>query len=275
MTVHADRPVAHAVLDGRPVVVKRYLEADAGVVHDAMVALWASPFGAARRPPGMPAPLALDGDTIVMEPIEGEPIGARGSLGESVRHAAATARLLADLHTSGVVVPRRRDAPRLLRSVERKTAHLDEMHPDLVRPWQVALDELARLLPLEEELVVCHGDFSPRNVLAAPGGLVLIDFDRLQMADGARDVEYWRAWSWATELLAGQVADWARTEPFAAAYRAARPATTPSPGPSATVAAFHRGAALLRIAEGWSALRAEPLLARRIVAEALAVLGAV
>jgi len=269
--VHADRPVAHVVIDGRAVVAKRYLETDAGLVHDAMQALWASPFGAARRPPGMPAPLERHDDTIVMEQIEGAPIGTRGSLGESVFHAAASARLLADLHTSGVVVPRRRDAARVLRSVERKTAHLDEMHPQLVRPWQVVLEELARLLPLEEKLVVCHGDFSPRNVLGAASGLVLIDFDRLQMADGSRDVEYWRAWSWATEVLAGHAPDWTRTEPFAAAYRAARPTAVPS----AAVRAFHRAAALLRIAEGWSALRAEPLHARRIVAEALSVLGTV
>lgn len=269
-TVHADRPVTLAERDGRAVVVKRYLRTDAGAVHDAMRALWASPFGAACAiaAPAMPEPLALEhGDTIVMAVVAGHPVGARGALGGSLLLAAPCARLLAQLHDSGVRVPRRRHAAALLRSLHRKAERLDAGGWSLATSWCDALDELARVAPSDEELVVSHGDFSPRNVLVDEHGAVsLIDFDRMQMASRSRDVEYWRAWCWATQLLAGEPPDWAITTPFVEAYRSASAAS--SADALAAGARFHRGAALLRIAEGWSALRAHPAVAGQVIDEA-------
>ena len=74
--------------------------------------------------------------------------------------------------------------------------------------------------------MVSHGDFSPRNVLIGDGGLVLIDFDRLQMAGAGRDVQHLAAWAWVTEVTAGRVdpvAGWALGDRFEIAYPAATP----------------------------------------------------
>ena len=272
-TGHADRPVTAEVRDGVPVILKRYVTADAAEVHDVMRALWASPFGGGARvraggAPAMPEPLALEhGDTIVMRAVPGVAVGARGDLGRSFPAAVECARLLARLHDSGVQVRRRRHAAALLRSLERKADRLRTDPWSLAAPWRTTFDALARLAPEDEVLVVSHGDFSPRNVLVEGGGPVaLIDFDRVQMASRSRDVEYWRAWCWATQLLAGDAPDWRCTAPFVDAYVAVG-----APGAAAELAAgerFHRAAALLRIAEGWSALRADPHVARRVLHEA-------
>jgi aminoglycoside phosphotransferase (APT) family kinase protein len=72
---------------------------------------------------------------------------------------------------------------------------------ELFRHW---VDRHAEAVDLSEvvdgELVPCHGDFSPQNVLVGPGGFALIDWDKLQLADPARDIAYTRAWCWAEAI---------------------------------------------------------------------------
>jgi aminoglycoside phosphotransferase (APT) family kinase protein len=273
--VHVDRPVHLAVVDGRAVVHKEYVVADPAPVHEAMVALWASPFGGHRRPPGMPEPIGFDGRTITMAFVDGDPIGRRGDLGSTVSLAVPCAQLLADLHACGVTVPRRRDAVRLAASIDRKTARFVAMHPGVAARWHDAVGALvARAAAFDAgELVVGHGDFSPRNVLDAVDGPVLIDFDRLQLAHPSRDVEYWRAWAWVTELLGGASPTWSCTDAFVEAYVAGGPLRLGVAVTDRHAVALHRGAALLRIAEGWSALRDAPAVAARVVDEACAVLS--
>lgn len=265
---HADRPVRLETGPGAPVVVKTYRKADGERVHREAVALWRSPFGAHRTPPGIPEPLAWRSREreMVMEALDGAPMGTRGDPGGALRRADEVAHLLADLHGCGVVVDRVRDDARLVASSARKAADLSgtPLHPAATTAL-AAVRERLRRRPAPDRLVVCHGDFSPRNVMETSTGLRLIDLDRLQMSAPARDVAYWGAWLWATRLLRGDEPRWDDADRFADAYAARRP------GAAAGLAAdgpAYRALALIRIAHGWSALRAAPALAVRVLEEA-------
>jgi aminoglycoside phosphotransferase (APT) family kinase protein len=259
---HADRLVSAGRFADRDVVVKHYEIADAAAVYADMAALWVSPFGATRTPPGMPEPIARDVQTVTMSAVEGDTLGVRGDPRRTGERVGDLAQLIADFHASSVVVPRSRTASKLLRSLARKRDGVgDALRADFDR----ALTAVTAIAPASEELVVSHGDMSPRNVMESPHGLVLIDFDRLQMAGRGRDVAYLGAWMWATSFLDGGHTSWNFADRFAIEY--ARRAGLARAELDAT-AAFHRAAALLRIGQSWSSLAAQPDAARTIVAEA-------
>ena len=266
---HADRPVAlEHDAEGGTVVVKRYPHDAAGEIFDGMSALWSSPFGRTRGVPGMPQPLSLRSaeGAIVMSFIEGPAVGSRGDLGTTVVHLDAAARLLADLHRSGVVVSRVRTGRALLRSITRKR---DELAPSPLRDKFDLAITIAGARPkvdAQQTLVVSHGDFSPRNIIVSTDGLRLIDFDRLQMAVPSRDVEYFGAWTWVTDLMAATGEGWAFADAFESAY------CRHAPGSDAQIAtdrSFYRAVALLRIAHGWTALRDLPGVAGLVADEAI------
>ncbi|MGE0881819.1 MAG: aminoglycoside phosphotransferase family protein [Acidimicrobiia bacterium] len=276
VTSHANRPVRLAVVNGRAVITKRYVDADPGPVFRAMTDLWASSFGASRGNPGLPEPLGLNGDELTMAFADGEPVAVRGTLGSAVAMSDIAATLLADLHASGVMVPRVRDARALLRSTRRKCIDLASEEPQL-QPLLNDLEHRAHAaagrLPSatgDERLVINHGDFSPRNVLIGTRGAVLIDFDRLQMASPARDVAYWGTWCWTTALLADGNRSWTIADRFLDHYLAQAGSSA-----AGVVAAqpFHRAMSLVRIAHGWSALRADRVAVRRLLDEANSLLG--
>ncbi|QKE84486.1 glycosyltransferase [Arthrobacter sp. NEB 688] len=254
-TGHADRPVRMAVDDrtGRPVVVKTYLGTDGSRVHDDMLALWASPFGASS-PPRMPEPLAFDaasGD-LVMARVPGVALAVRGSVGDSVRRGAEAGALLAALHGSGAGLHRVRDRRALVRSARRKAASLGPGEGARVRAaFDVAVETIERrwVGTSTGDLVPSHGDFSPRNVHATVGHLALIDLDRLQLAERERDLAYWCAWLWVTgggsaPLFAGP----ARS--FLDGYVAGGGDT-----PRQDALEVHAALALVRIAHGWTSMR--------------------
>ena len=269
---HADRPVRFEERpDGSRVVIKRFHNGDGAEVHDGMRRLWESSFGARRRPrPGMPAPLGWSSGRheLAMELMPGEPVAHRGSLGSSLEVAEEAGRLLADLHASSVGVQRRRPLHRLLRSAARKVAERrDEPGAAEFASTLEVLELALGQQPDEGPLVLSHGDFSPRNLMQTGTGLVLIDFDRVQMAAPARDLAYWGAWLWTTHVLGGGSPEdsWQLAEPFNAAYlRHATAGTAPAP----SVLALHRALALVRIAHGWSALRGDAAAVSRILVEA-------
>jgi aminoglycoside phosphotransferase (APT) family kinase protein len=274
--LHADRPVHVETRGAEKVVVKRYVAGGAEAVYAQMSALWWSPFGTARRPPGLPCPIGInaDRDEVEMQFLPGDPIGSRGDLGLSVQLLPEVARLLADLHGSGVQVDRRRSPAALLRSSRRKVEELEsageQAHSSLVADLaHRVVERLADSVPSSPELVLSHGDFSPRNVLLTPDGLALIDFDRLQMAAPERDISYWGAWTWVTMLTTGAQPSWQVTDDLASSYNRFRPISA-DPEPSS--AAFYRAVALLRIAHGWSALQAAPQTAAQVLREALRLL---
>jgi Ser/Thr protein kinase RdoA (MazF antagonist) len=206
-------------------------------------------------------PLRLhdDGSTVDMSVVDGPMLGVRGDVGGLPEAVDAVARLLADLHGSGVVVPRRRSAPRLVASLDRKFAGPRD-------PVVLLLDAIAPTL--DEHLVVCHGDVTPRNIVLTHQGPALIDFDRLQMAGAGRDVQSLAAWVWATEVTAGRCGrdeGWHLGRHFEERYTACRPEAADELDRSR---AFHRTAALVRIATSWSSMAADPTARRMVMAEA-------
>jgi aminoglycoside phosphotransferase (APT) family kinase protein len=266
---HADRMVCVQSDECGLVVRKRYVDADAASIYADMETLWSSPFGAERSPSLMPRPISLDGSVITMSFVAGDPLGRRGSLGSTLQHLPAVASLLAELHNSGAEVHRIRTPQRLLRSLDRKAEQIAE--PLRVPFHNTITRHLRPIAPESDPLVVSHGDFSPRNVLAddqSPNSkLVLIDFDRLQMSGRGRDVAYFGAWAWVTGFMSepARVPSWEIGNEFAALY--AQSACVSESSLRAT-APFYRAASLLRIAQSWSALHERLDLSRAIIDQA-------
>ena len=261
---HTDRLVVRTEVAGRPVIRKQYRDETGADVHASMRALWASPFGATRTPPGMPAPLAYDPTTrtLDMSVVHGDPLGARGDVGQVPVLLDEVARLLADLHSSGTTVPRRRTPDKLIRSLGRKL-------PDDPRGL---LPRIAVRAPEGERLCPNHGDFSPRNVILTADGPALIDFDRLQMAGPGRDVQYMAAWCWVTATVngsGGPTDAWDLGDAFEAAYLEARPAAAKDLHGGRT---FHRACGLVRIATEWSSMRSDPAASALVLDQVEALL---
>ena len=120
-----------------------------------------------------------------------------------------------------------------------------------------------------------HGDFSPRNVLNDGHRLVLIDFDRLQMASPARDLAYWGAWVWATQRLRGDQPSWDIGDELTERYVNQRDAEVQSAAADEIWSGlnFHRASALARIVHGWSALQHQPDIADVLIGDAHRILG--
>ncbi|MEZ5216967.1 MAG: phosphotransferase [Ilumatobacteraceae bacterium] len=266
-TGHDDRPVAVVDTAGGTVIAKHYRTADAGAIWQLHLDLWNSSFGARRDPPGIPQPLSFDPSRslVTMEHVGGRPVGRRGDLGDTVAVARPAARLLADLHRSRIAPTTCRTNRSIVRSVHRKAFEFDDpMLGDLA--YRAARRMTAMRLE-DEHLVPSHGDFSPRNVLAGPDGLRLIDLDRMQLAPRGRDLAYWGAWAWATELQIGRASpDWSIGDRFITEYSLVCPSVLRELDRSL---GFHRAAALIRIAHGWTALRPRPDLVEAILCEAL------
>jgi aminoglycoside phosphotransferase (APT) family kinase protein len=154
----------------------------------------------------------------------------------------------------------------LLRSITRKR---DELAPSPLRDKFDLAITIAGARPqvaAQQPLVVSHGDFSPRNIIVSTEGLRLIDFDRLQMAVPSRDVEYFAAWTWVTNLMAATGEGWSLADAFGFAYCHH---ATGSEAQIATDRSFYRAMALLRIAHGWTALRRLPSVAGVVADEAI------
>jgi len=274
LNTHLDRPVTLETRGARTVVVKRYNNGGAAAVHAVMVALWTSPLGGDRVPPAVPEPLALDGDCVVMEHVNGRELGTRRD-GWSGDHLPELVTLVADFNLCGVSVDRRRSGAALVRSLARKHTELATGHAPsaLVVEFDAALRAIERAAPSDEQLVLSHGDCSPRNVLVSDAGLRLIDFDRLAMSGPGRDVAYLGAWVWASLLLNEGRVSWQLADELVDRY--CDEVRGRHAGVSSTIidtvrrtTAFHRAAALLRIAHGWSAMAARPDLAVEVCVEA-------
>jgi Ser/Thr protein kinase RdoA (MazF antagonist) len=261
---------------GSAVVVKSFLRTDVAAVHGAMADLWASPLGGDRlRGPGMPEPLGFDSGAgeLTVSWVRGKPLAERGSVGGAVSRAVEVGNLLADLHGSGIVVDRVGDRRALAQSVGRKVADAaaDPTTPRVVLDAFVeaslAVDRAWMPDDAPRRHVPSHGDLSPRSVLVSDRGLVLIDFDRLQMAEPELDLASWAAWMW--------VAQGARDAPDTAALlgdlvRGYAAAARRAPADRASLE-VHLAVALVRIAHGWPALRHEVLTRVRVLRLATAL----
>lgn len=230
---------------GCPIVAKIYSDGGGEACFTNMRALWSSSFGERRDPPGLPRPIEYlrEHRVLVLERVAGR---ALAEMGEPDAGAVQDAvRLAAALHGSDALPTRRRSARGILRSLRRKAERISRLDSALgakVRRIVEALEESRRK---ERELVPCHGDFSPRNVLVGPDDSVLIDWDRFQLAEPARDVAYFGTWCWVGRLRRGESPSWSVLEESVSAYEALRPKAA-----IAEKLDFHVAAGLVRIAEG-------------------------
>jgi thiamine kinase-like enzyme len=250
---------------GTPAVGKLYPAGGGDCAFLNMRALWESPFGARRDPPGLARPIEYiaEPEVLIMEHLGGRPVLELDYLAEEPFRNSV--ELLTALHGSGAAlgsVPR--TAPRIVRSLRRKQARVEALAPEHAAGYRAAVDAVERAQPADRELVCSHGDFSPRNVLAGSERYAIIDWDRLKHADPARDVANYGAWCWLRALHESGRHDWSALERFTAAYESLRPGAALHERLD-----FHLGAALLRmVASRVELWRDESYLIPELIAEA-------
>lgn len=265
-TGHEDRPVFRVESNVGTVALKFFSARARNSPFRDHLNLWNSPLGETRQTPGLPRPFGWSSSQhcLVMEWLDGEPLARRGDP-PTRKYLAEAASLLADFHGCGVRYGKVRDAEAILRSSERKCAEI--RGTSVGELAERIISSLADQLPDDNDFVISHGDFSPRNIIVTTDGLRLIDFDRIQLADPARDVSYYGAWSWVTGLLFDGKSDWSIAEEFTSEYLRHRESTELKDQLS-----FHYAAALIRIVHGWTILRRDPERSRPVLEEALRIL---
>lgn len=251
--------------DGLRVVAKLYAPGEGRDSYANMVSAWRSSFGERRRPPGLPRPLGYDGEhgVLLMEWIDGRPWLELGAWDKHRLEEAVV--LLASLHDSDATPTRKRSSRRVVASARRKAAAAETLAPDVATQFLDAAEALAARYPPDAELVPSHGDFSPRNVLVGSDRAVLIDWDRFQRADPARDVASLGAWFWLACLRDGRAPNWEVLEQAARGYERLRPEAS-----LRERLGFHTAAALVRLAYSRVVLwRSERHFVPRLLAEAM------
>ncbi|MFL6079707.1 MAG: hypothetical protein ACJ714_07250 [Ornithinibacter sp.] len=202
------RPVRFERRPFSDVVVTGYPGTSGAAVHTAMVGLWASRLGRARRGrPGMPEPLAFHARTgeLTTAWVPGTALADPSTPGATSFRSMEVGTLLADLHGSGIVVDRVRDRPTLAGVVRRQLADVAADHTtlgpvlDAFVEASLAIDRAWLHDEAPRRHVLSHGNLSPHTVLANHRGLVLLDFDHLQMAELERDLALWAARVWVDE----------------------------------------------------------------------------
>ena len=245
--------------DGLSLVAKTYPEGRGELAYANMVEVWRSSFGERRRPPGLPRPVAYlpDLGVLLMERVAGLPLSTLDPVPAAGVEEAV--RLVADLHASDARPTTRRDRHALDRSFARKAA---DVPPPFREEFAAAAAVLRAAAVDEPELVPAHGDFSARNVLVGETR-VLIDWDRFQLADSARDVAYIGAWSWFRALAERREPSWDDLDRALEAYERARPGTRVRERID-----FHVAAALLRISHSRARWDDAAAIVPRLLAEA-------
>ena len=263
---HADRPVTRWRTARGDLVVKVFPSRETAVAaHAATTALWHSTFGARRDPPGLPEPVALlpGCAAVAARHVVGEvlPDDDPGALQPDLPNVAL---LLADLHASDCGVPHRRSGRAMVRSVHRKAADLDAtpVGPAALRVAGLLQRVATDCLAPTRSLVPTHGDAAAHNLVAAAGGLRLLDWDRAAMADPARDLAYFAATLWARDVMRDRPASWSALATLVNAYARRREP------PDAATLAVYLVCALVRIAHGWTEFRTSPERAAPLLTEA-------
>ena len=208
---------------GVPVVAKLYPDGLGEKTFTHMQKLWRSSFGERRHPPGLPRPLDFlpEAGALILERLQGRPLLELGAV--NAKNLEGSIQLLAALHNCEAQPEVRRTSRGIIRSIQRKVALLAQIAPQHHASIAPVLAALERARPKDSELVPSHGDFSPRNVLASEDRLVLIDWDRFQFADPARDVAYFAIHGWRADLRRGQRPDRSQLKRTVKCYESLRP----------------------------------------------------
>jgi hypothetical protein len=227
--------------DGTAVVAKFYSKDRGATAFVNMQALWQSPFGADRKPPGLPRPIEFlpESGVLVMERLEGRPLAEFTGRNDALFDDSV--RLLAALHNCGAFSETKRGSRDIVRSAQRKAEGIAQLTPQYADVVNAAVKAIEAGRVKERELVPSHGDFSPRNVLVGEGRLALIDLDRFQMADPTRDLAYMGTWNWPEALRRGRWPDRSLLERAMEIYVAERPNASIKKAMS-----FHIAAGLIR-----------------------------
>jgi hypothetical protein len=227
---------------GLPLVAKAYPAGMGTRVFANMVDVWRSSFGERRRPPGLPRPVEylVEPGILIMERAEGFPLVER-PVEPSVLDDAV--RLLTSLHDSTAKSRHLRSSKRIVKSIKRKAETASAVAPELRDAFGAAAQALDASRVEDLELVPSHGDFSPRNLVLGADRLVLIDWDRFQAADPARDLAYLGTWCWAWKVRQHEPPDWRVLDRAVALYDSLRPQ-----GAVRKRLPFHVAAGLIRIA---------------------------
>ena len=241
-TGRPDHVTVPMVKDGARVVAKFSRERGARA-FDNMRKLWASSFGERRGQPGLPRPLDYlpEPGVLICEAIDGRPLSESARISDTQVRGAM--ELLASLHSSDVQPHSRRTSRGIVRSAQRKAALVAELAPQYAETMRALANSIEVHRPKDTELVPSHGDFSPRNILVTSDRFVLVDWDRLQWADPARDVVYFGISDWLPRLRRGRTPDRKLLERAIEAYQKSRPGAALKKQLS-----FHIAAGLLRIA---------------------------
>ena len=249
---------------GVPAIGKVYPAGGGADAFRNMVSLWESSFGRRRDPAGMARPVEYveEAGVLVMEHLGGRPLVELDYLAPDAFRSSV--ELLASLHgCDAVLTSLPRTGSRIVKSLRRKQARVAELAPEYAARYRAAVDAVEAARPRDRELVCSHGDFSPRNVLAGRERYALIDWDRLRLADPARDVAHYAAWCWLRVLHRRGASDWSALERFVALYASLRPCAL------GERLDFHLGAAMLRmVASRVELWREESYLIPRLIDEA-------
>lgn len=136
-------------------------------------------------------PLAVDVDRSVLwaRGVPGEPLTSAVPPSRLPQVAGSVGALLAALHQAPVDVPERLTVDDLLAEVRKKADKLARAHPpvkgaltDIVAAAASRRDEVA-----SERTRALHGDFHLDQLVASPGGPVLVDLD--SMVTGAPEID--------------------------------------------------------------------------------------
>ncbi len=133
--------------------------------------------------PGQPIVTAL----IRLLAVPDEGAVAEGALNEAL---GSCARIAATVHQSGIRVSNRRTWADDRVELADELAELEALDSDLgdhMRRQLAVIDRMARAAA-STFMVLCHGDFTPSQVLFHDEGVVLLDFDTLVMSEPALDL---------------------------------------------------------------------------------------
>lgn len=159
-------------------------------VFAAMQRLWAGGFGAGSSLT-IPNPIAYlaDGNVLLMEDVPGTPLPDLPA--PSVLDGmAASGRMLAKLHRSAVVVPRRHTVDDEIALLTHWVALVGRVYPELDAIGSEALRRIRASLHAHRDArtTLVHRDVYEKQILLTSSRATLLDFDTLCMADPALDL---------------------------------------------------------------------------------------